>query len=312
MKTSRSGAKSHPEEPLLPPAAQVQSNPPVAIPVQQGSGAQQEAQESSTHAVDVDDRSFADVVALVGERGFKCSGIVVRADFVLSARHCLPVDEVRVGAKVSQPLQVRKVLGSFVPDDAQLDVALLRVEPLAGIAPRPRRAQGQNAVPTGRLRVIGFGSNEESGRKGAGTKRFGDVMTLGWGCDAERQRRGQCAPGRDLVVVSPGTVDTCNGDSGGPILEPQGDHYRLVGITSHALGGCSTRAARAACTPVSTSRMPGYNRSSTRRNTNEGAEFGDICFGPGRVDGRLGDRLRLFDSRSGAAEGGPHFARPSC
>ena len=65
--------------------------------------------------------------------------------------------------------------------------------------------------------------------------RRDSVAVFGWGCDAARAAAFACDPVREMVIARRGDTDTCNGDSGGPVLELVGGSYRLIAITSRAV-----------------------------------------------------------------------------
>jgi len=67
------------------------------------------------------------VVALQGDRGLVCSGVLVAPRVVLTARHCLPVREVRFGIDPRAPDAVSKVKAQRTPPLAVLDIALLEL-----------------------------------------------------------------------------------------------------------------------------------------------------------------------------------------
>jgi secreted trypsin-like serine protease len=174
---------------------------------------------------------FDDVVAVGRDHQFFCTGILIDPSAVLTAKHCLPVNEVLFGLDISKPSDVIDVSASYPAEDDQ-DAAILKLARAAQPAVRARRGQADSAPPLGTARLIGFGANEPSGHLGFGVKRFADVGMQGWGCDARRAAVIGCAPLDELVLSSPGGRDTCNGDSGGPVVERYRNTWRLLAITS--------------------------------------------------------------------------------
>ena len=65
---------------------------------------------------------------------------------------------------------------------------------------------------------------------------------VAWGCDGARRRASDCDPATELVIPSRGGTDTCNGDSGGPVLEEDATGYHILAITSRSLPHAAGRA----------------------------------------------------------------------
>ena len=187
------------------------------------------------------DVTFTDVVAVGSDLGFYCSGVLVGAKAVLTARHCGHPTRIGFGSYADAPLAVGEVASIVAPPDITIDVQLLRLTASAPYPPRQRRGRRDTMAPAGLLRVIGFGATVASGRSGFGVKRLLDLPATGWGCDGLRPTVASCDPENEMVIASNGGRDTCDGDSGGPVLERWASSWRLVGITSRPLPGSSTR-----------------------------------------------------------------------
>jgi hypothetical protein len=102
----------------------------------------------------------------------------------------------------------------------------------------PAFVEPRSTVETARLdevfsgRVVGFGYADMDNSVGAGVKRTGLVPIKSHRCKGSYQSK--CTIGVEMVAG--GKVDTCKGDSGGPLLvrSTEGD-WQLAGITSRGL-----------------------------------------------------------------------------
>lgn len=181
-----------------------------------------------------------------------CSGTLVAPGIVLTARHCLPAAEVLIGwayeqgedYELDRPFPRVEVLAEAVHPDRRADVALLALAEDLPVPPLLWRTPDQELgpAPTQELLAVGFGSIE-LGEPPPGHQSFAKLRSApDWGCSWQDSRHSGCIRGLELVATrcNPQAIqDTCRGDSGGALVEPAGDRWRLVGVTSRAVADSS-------------------------------------------------------------------------
>jgi hypothetical protein len=145
-----------------------------------------------------------------------CSGTLLGDHTVLTAGHCAAIFGAsvsyfaNVGPDCHAPLH-RARIAEFVAD-AGVDLALARLETGldAGVLELHDGAPNELVV-----RHVGYGTDQESQMNGWGTRR--EVTHAISRIDAE------------LIWSGDAAANTCNGDSGGPALDPTG---RIIGVIS--------------------------------------------------------------------------------
>jgi hypothetical protein len=177
-----------------------------------------------------DDRAYLDVVAVGDDSGMYCTGVALTPTDVLTAAHCVPATRVALAVNTTEALEIAAITETRA--HPTLDVALLKLAKPLTVTPRPRRRAGDSVAPAGIVRTVGFGVDDPLRGSGFGIKRRADVPVSGWGCDAARSLSAGCAPAAEMVIAAVGGRDTCWGDSGGPVLEPDHDTWRLIAVTS--------------------------------------------------------------------------------
>lgn len=176
-------------------------------------------------------------VAVGTDGRWMCSGVLVGPHVVLTARHCLPATKVLHGDSIFHAEQVSRVVAYRMLADPRIDVAVLRVEPAM---PEPfATVSAERDVPSG-LVMVGYGARSPDGRRGFGYRLDQSASISSWGCTPYRAGHFGCLPGLELVVPNEVGVDTCDGDSGGPVYADE-DGLRLVGLTSRPVAGARSR-----------------------------------------------------------------------
>jgi len=172
---------------------------------------------------------------------FACTGTLVAPDLVLSAGHCgQGIDSVHLGSSnlVNDPGEVFAVVESWVHPDfyATLDVALYRLEAEASTEPVPllRDCLVDHLVDDAEAWIVGYGATDTYASERPLALHEAQVPIVDADCDnLGRGCNSEVSPGGELIAGGEG-VDSCSGDSGGPLFLDTPDGVLLTGITSRA------------------------------------------------------------------------------
>lgn len=181
----------------------------------------------------------------------ECTGVLVAPDRVLTAAHCL--DE----ASAPQHVAVFFFDGpKAVPPYAPVAAILRHPGHVKGWARRKGNIETRQTEISSDLAVLRLASPAPAGRAPlplGGTGRPDILTVLGAGMDGPDGRSGtlKSAPlgnirhtrsGPQLAFATPGRARICRGDSGGPVLGPDGKIWGISGAILRGEGGCSGRA----------------------------------------------------------------------
>ncbi|MFT4623645.1 MAG: hypothetical protein ACI8PZ_002301 [Myxococcota bacterium] len=187
--------------------------------------------------------AWPEATALFSSGVFACSGVLIAPDLVLTAGHCnWNLGEARLDTidHATDPGESIAVAEVFVHDDffTTFDVSVVRLAepatvdtPLLALSCMADVLLQDGATAT----LVGFGATDLAGNDGGSRLHTADVPIGDADCDdPSRGCNTDVMPGGEFRAGGDG-VDSCSGDSGGPVYVHDGDGIPwLVGITSRS------------------------------------------------------------------------------
>jgi hypothetical protein len=187
---------------------------------------------------------FPNCVLIGNDTQYFCSGALISNQLVLTAGHCagsLQPTKVLFGTSQNDPQAVEFTVEGNVErhpeysaDNYVNDLTLLILKEKVSPNIKAARIAGHSTFDTQRfksVRLVGFGSSDRSAHAGFGVKRFGDTAVVSPDCRQPGDEKYGGHPGLEFIAGDQ-RVDTCNGDSGGPVFWQNGNDWLLVGTTS--------------------------------------------------------------------------------
>jgi secreted trypsin-like serine protease len=196
---------------------------------------------------------------------FGCTGTLIAPQWVMTAGHCGSatgsLTQGIVPSPVAWPAGAYSVIlgtanadGSggeehavtdvvvepdyLVTNGGGSDVTLMKLDEPAKVAPMRIAALGERSSwsPGKLVTIAGFGSTKADGSDMPGKMQYAQVpVTTDADC-AKAYSDGFDATTMFCAGYPQGGTDTCNGDSGGPLLAPVASGFRLAGATSFGEG----------------------------------------------------------------------------
>jgi secreted trypsin-like serine protease len=209
--------------------------------------------------------SFAAVANVSLAGAFECTGTLIAPDWVLTAGHCGSLTSELIATPIAfPPFFISVTLGTIHSDgsggtprgvteirippqhfglstDAGYDVSLLHLSAPAPQKPVLIAGKGEEPLwSVGRLEtIVGFGLTSENASAGPELMQQAQVpIVADAACGAIYSATFEAAT-QICAGYPQGGVDTCNGDSGGPMFATAADgSLRIVGVTSYG-NGCA-------------------------------------------------------------------------
>ncbi|MEM7117535.1 MAG: trypsin-like serine protease [Chloroflexota bacterium] len=183
---------------------------------------------------------FADCCAIGDDTGYYCTGTLIAPTIVVTARHCESATRVFFGNSIFAANKGETIRVDRHYHHPEVDLMVLVLAESATVKPR-HVARGDEVYAAPSATVAGFGTVDYEGKVGYGRKRRVEVPIISIGClqEDDNDRYG-CLYGLEIVAGHRGLgLDSCKGDSGGPLYikaQDCNDLY-LLGATSRGAKG---------------------------------------------------------------------------
>ena len=165
-----------------------------------------------------------------------CTGSLIKANWVVTAKHCPTPSSVRVGS-VNRSSGGTVVAVRRAVSHPRIDVKLFELASSVSHAPAPIPATS-GAVGTA-TRIIGWGQT-------CAPRGCGSAPTVAHQLDTSIVADSRCAgidAAYEICTNNPGgAAGACYGDSGGPQVRSVSGRWALIGVTSRAGNSSSTCA----------------------------------------------------------------------
>lgn len=164
--------------------------------------------------------------------GHDCSGVLIASRWVLTAGHCTAGN---THVQLRHRQESHEVIATIPYPDWQssLDLGLLLLASETSVAPASLAVGcgSQYVVDGAAVQIVGYGATSPEGSQFNTELREATTEIVDADCSGDEW---SCfMPGQELIAGHPG-VDTCPGDSGGPLYVSSSAGPLLAGITSRA------------------------------------------------------------------------------
>lgn len=185
-----------------------------------------------------------------------CGGTLIDSTHVLTAAHCFPrsqITHVRLGehdittssdgaSPVDIPILFTKVHEQWDSNSLKNDIAIVTLSQPVSFTDRilpaclPNGLQGTDLSVLPQPYIIGWGSNGTSSSTATALRQAPINLVGQPECDSAYGNIQRVTIGNDQVCAGNGQIDTCTGDSGGPIQSEIDGRWTILGITSFGVG----------------------------------------------------------------------------
>lgn len=194
----------------------------------------------------VQDGDWEDAAAIYFGDWVECTGVLVAPTVVLTAGHCMGgITDVRLATNDyragGEKIAVKKEV-EYPHSQSSYDIGLLILKKAAKTTPR---LIAQDCILDDYLKngadvtIVGYGATDYYGEEFGTLLMEGFTTVDDFDCSEFPGCESSVSPGGEIGAGAEDNVDSCYGDSGGPLYlnTPKGDY--LIGLTSRAYNGVS-------------------------------------------------------------------------